>query len=204
MGDLARLIADGGDGEPFRIHLAILAAVPDFSLPGAFAGNALPHRLIEGFVVPPGFEERRGLSDDLVESVAGDPGESGIDAQDFPVGIGNHHAFLRFKCRSSDADFNLGLFEHGDVLHRADTAARAAVGEELDFPALTDPARCFMDHDAMHVGQGFALECVLPVFIELGPIVRMNAFKVGRAGADDVFVDVDDTAGFRRHLNPVG
>ena len=80
MGDGTVIVADRADRQPFGIHLAILAPIPDFSGPGALLVDLCPHGPVKGVVVAPRFEDARSCPDGLFAAVACDSAEGLIDA----------------------------------------------------------------------------------------------------------------------------
>ena len=54
IGDVSLFVPDNRDGKPCGIELAILAAVPDFSLPRACTVDGVPHGPIKRRIVTPG------------------------------------------------------------------------------------------------------------------------------------------------------
>ena len=103
VGNDSGTILHNGNGEPFGIDLAVLAPVPDFSLPGSGTCNASPHRGKKIRIVSTGVEQLRCLARSFPGTIAGDAGEGPIDAQDHTRGIGDKHAFLSIKGNGGNA-----------------------------------------------------------------------------------------------------
>ena len=90
---LALFVADGNDGQPFRVSLGILAPVPDFALPVAELDERGPHGLVKSGIVPIRAQQPGGLADGLRFAVTGDGGERAVHLQDVGLGVGNDDAF---------------------------------------------------------------------------------------------------------------
>ena len=141
---------------------------------------------------------------DVFQAVASYAGKGRVDAQNLHVGIGDHHALLRFKSRGGDANFFFGQLLRGDVLRCAHTAQGSALGIKLNLGALADPADRIADHDTVLVDQRFAIECFFPVLIQFGQIVGMNARQIARTRSTSTFGNVKNPAGFGGHIDFVG
>eukprot|EP01022_Parablepharisma_sp_SALTPOND_P027435 TRINITY_DN665_c0_g3_i1.p1 TRINITY_DN665_c0_g3~~TRINITY_DN665_c0_g3_i1.p1 ORF type:complete len:1952 (-),score=631.07 TRINITY_DN665_c0_g3_i1:246-6101(-) len=115
VGDLVILVLDGRDGEPFGIDFAVLAAVPDLTLPLAEAPHALAHLLEEGRAVAVRTQQVGVLADDLFSRIAGDLAEGLVHAQDLAVGVSDEHALARVEGHCRDAQFGLDLLAVGNV-----------------------------------------------------------------------------------------
>src|SRR3546814_302737 len=94
MAELALVVMDAAQVLPLRVHLAILASVPDLAAPLAMLFQRQPHLVVEGCVVLAGREESRGLSKDFLGAVSGDAAERRIDVHDVLAWISDQHAFL--------------------------------------------------------------------------------------------------------------
>ena len=130
MGDFPRVILDGGDGQPFGEDLPVLAAIPDFALPGASLRDGFIHRRIKTGVVTPGTEQAGSFANGLVDRVAGNFGKSLIGAQDDALVVGDEHAFLRLEGRGGNAQIILDALAFGNVGRYAAQCVDVAV-----FPA---------------------------------------------------------------------
>ena len=85
------LVLDPGDRQTNRIFAAVLAAVPDFALPGADIVQRRPKFFVKSPVMAAGLQHRRALADDFFLLVAGQPGKGIVDGQDSRRGIGDEH-----------------------------------------------------------------------------------------------------------------
>ncbi len=94
MAEITLVVVDAAQVLPLRIHLAVLAAVPDFAAPFAMIFQRQPHLSVEGCVVLAGGEEFRCLPEYLFGAVAGDATERGIDVHDVLAWISYQNAFL--------------------------------------------------------------------------------------------------------------
>ena len=115
MGDDPVIPLDRGNGEPFRVDLAVLAPIPDFSLPCSGSGNRFPHFPIEIRVVAAGLQNARCLAHEFPGAIAGAFGECVVDTQDHAMRICDHHAFLRVEGGSGNAQLGFGLLAAGDI-----------------------------------------------------------------------------------------
>ncbi|MCY1308757.1 hypothetical protein D9M70_587920 [compost metagenome] len=75
MGQLPLLVVHRANVLPLRVHVAALAPVPDFAVPGTFALQRMPHGLVERGFLAPGLEHRWIAAEHLFRAVAGDAGE---------------------------------------------------------------------------------------------------------------------------------
>ena len=70
---------------------------------------------------------RRGvLAHDFLGRIAGVFGKCLVDPQDHTVGIGDHHAFLRFEGGGGNAKIGLGLLPFCNILRYAEKILRLA------------------------------------------------------------------------------
>src|SRR3989304_663017 len=102
-------IGDGGGGKPYRVDLAILVTVPDFSLPVIIVSKNFPPFPEEFCVVQTRFERVGSPSDRLLGAVPGYAFEGAIYPDDASVRIQDHDALLRIKSRGGDAQLLLFL-----------------------------------------------------------------------------------------------
>ena len=113
-----------GHGQPFREMLAILAPVDDLALPEAVLQQGVPESLIELRAVQTRLQQSGRLTDDFFRAVAGNAGKGRIDAENFPLGIGNHDALAGVLKRHDrqvrfDIDIRpIGFITHQPVQHR--------------------------------------------------------------------------------------
>ncbi len=124
MGDDPVVPFDGGDGEPLWVNLTIFTSIPDFSLPCPSAINGFPHRSVEGRVVTTRLEQVRFLSHSFLGRIAGVFGKCLVDPQDHPVGIGDHHSFLRLEGDGCDAKIGFRLLLFSNILIDTEHAYR--------------------------------------------------------------------------------
>ena len=94
---LAVCVAHGTDGLHHRIHLAVLAPVPDFAGPVAGIDQILPHGGEVLFFLATGVEDARGLAEHFVAAVTGESCKGLIDVDDGAVGCGDHDAFAGMR-----------------------------------------------------------------------------------------------------------
>ncbi|EXI77361.1 MAG: hypothetical protein AW10_03851 [Candidatus Accumulibacter appositus] len=116
VGDFFVAVPDRGNGQPFGVGLAVLAPVPDLTLPGSRALECVAHRRIEGGVVAARTEQLGRPTDTVGRGVARDLGERLVHPQNYAVGVGNEHSLLRLEGRRSDAFPLLGLLLVGHVV----------------------------------------------------------------------------------------
>ena len=93
VGGPAAFVLDDAERQPGRVRFAVLAAVPDLSVPSAGLGQRGPHLAVELLVVQAGLEQADVLPDDFFGRVAGDGGEGLVDGDDLALRIGDHDSF---------------------------------------------------------------------------------------------------------------
>ncbi len=94
VAELSLVVVDAAQILPLRVHLAVLAPVPDLSAPDAIFLQRLPHLPVEGGVMLAGGEELRRLAEHFLGAVTGDPRERRVDVHDVLLRVGDQHAFL--------------------------------------------------------------------------------------------------------------
>ena len=141
VADLALFVADGADVLPLRVHLAILAAVPHLAAPGATVLQSLPHAVIEGGVMPAGFQQAGLQADDFLLAVAGDAAEGRVAVHDALLGIGDQHPFLGgVEYRGGLAQAVFIIAPLGDVAGGAGQALGVTAVVHQQLAAGLDPA----------------------------------------------------------------
>ncbi|EXI73206.1 MAG: hypothetical protein AW07_02820 [Candidatus Accumulibacter sp. SK-11] len=90
--DLALAAGDGGDRQPGREDLAVLAPIPDLAAPAPRAADAGPHFAVKAGLLPARREQARRAADDLVAAVAADRRQRRVDRDDPLPGIGDADA----------------------------------------------------------------------------------------------------------------
>ena len=88
---LARVSDDGCHGDFDREHLAVLAPVPDLSLPVMLLFQAAHDGLVGVLAVDDRLDERGVLAQRFFPGIAGDQLESTVDGDDGVFGVGDHH-----------------------------------------------------------------------------------------------------------------
>ena len=83
----------GGDGQPFHIGRAVLAAIPDFSCPATGLQNAAPHVFVKLAIVLAGAEQLARLADGLCLAITCDAREGRVDHDDAVAAIYDHDGF---------------------------------------------------------------------------------------------------------------
>ena len=112
VGGVALFVLHHVDGQQLGVDLAILAPVPEFTLPLAGLFERAPHGLEEGLVVPTRLKQGGVFPHHLFRGVAGDPGEGAVDGDDAMPGVGNDDPFRRsFEHHSGLAQMALGLVD---------------------------------------------------------------------------------------------
>ncbi len=115
VGDLVIRIANRGNAEPLRIDFPVFAPIPYFALPVAVLFQGMLQYAIKVDILAPRVKHCMGFANDFFRAIAGDAGKCLVDLQNSLIGIGNGHAFLRFKGGCGDAKLCLGLFLLGNV-----------------------------------------------------------------------------------------
>ncbi len=128
VGDHTVITCHRRDRQPFRIHFAILAAIPYLSLPTTAAMDRFPHFTKKSRIVAARLQHARGLADHLRRGVSGAFGESAVDAQYPALCIGDHHTLARIEGDRRNAQFGLGLFALGDVTSTGAEAGESTLG----------------------------------------------------------------------------
>ena len=119
----------GGDRQPFREHLAVLAAVPDLALPPAGPRQRVPHGVVEFGVVAAGTQDCRVPAGDFFLGVAGYLGEGRVDHDDAVSGIADQDGLGGdFEDGGGQPQVLLGLSLPGDVLDDPDRSFRIVGG----------------------------------------------------------------------------
>ncbi|MNQ63195.1 hypothetical protein D3C85_775690 [compost metagenome] len=132
VGDLVVAVANGADGEPFGVGVAVLATVPDLPLPVSFTLQLVPHGGVEGAVVLAGGQQAWRLAEGFAFAVAGDFAEGAIDRGDALLGVGDHHAFGgAFEDGRGLEQLFLHLLALGDVAGDGQHAGVVADGDGL-------------------------------------------------------------------------
>ncbi|KFB71008.1 MAG: hypothetical protein AW09_003876 [Candidatus Accumulibacter phosphatis] len=93
--DLPVLVVHRGDRQPLRVGFTGLAAVAEFSLPEAGAGQFAPDRVVEHRVMVARLEDAGILADGFLAAVTGDFRKGVIDGDDAGAGVGDRHAVTR-------------------------------------------------------------------------------------------------------------
>ena len=132
MSDCTTVILDCGNGEPCWKDFAILAPVPDFTLPCSMLENALPHRPIKIGVVAIGFEKTRLLTYSILGGITGCFRESLVNPQNFVIGVSNDNAFLRFKGSGGNPQFRLNPLALGNVHMMPETPIALSINKDWD------------------------------------------------------------------------
>ena len=92
----------GRDRQPFRIGLAVLAAIPDLALPRPLRKQALPHLGIESLALPVRLQDAVRTPHGLGRGVAGNPGEGTVDSEYDSLGIRDRNPLLRLEGGGGD------------------------------------------------------------------------------------------------------
>ena len=149
MTDLAIVAQHRADAQPFRVDFAVLAAIPDFPLPGTQFAQAVPQAAVEGRVVPPGLQDADLASHHIFGLVAGDFAEGAVHPQDDSMAVGDHHAFLGFEGRGGNPQQLFGMLAFGNIARGSIQIAPAAnihglgIDLYLDLAAILAAVACF-------------------------------------------------------------
>ncbi len=87
------LIPHQTQNQPFGIHLAVAALVPDFAAPAILLHQLGPHFLVKLRRHAPGGKHTRIFAQHFRFAIAGNALESGVDPHDIVRRIGNHNGF---------------------------------------------------------------------------------------------------------------
>lgn len=90
MGDIAATVGDGTHLQPFRVLVAMLAAVPHLAFPTSGSLQRVPEILIEGFVVARRGKGLQLAADYLLAVISSNIGKRRVDHQDPVIDITNH------------------------------------------------------------------------------------------------------------------
>ncbi len=167
-------VADQADRGPLGVERTILASIPDLPLPMPLVEDGVPHRAIEGFVVAPRREHLRILAHHLIEGVAGDLSESGIDVDDVVGRVGHQDclAALPVDHRRQLQRF-LGLLACGDVAGVAGGPQHLApLIDDGGFEGLVPDRRSMLQHRLLD-------EVLIFVFNDLSIRLQKTVDSVG-------------------------
>ena len=116
VGDLAALIAHGGDRHLLCVEAAVLAAIDHFAAPDTTGGDGSPESAIEAGVMLARLESAWCFPDDLFRRIARLGAERRIDPENDAVGIGNDDTVGgSLERRTLEAQLLLRPFALGDV-----------------------------------------------------------------------------------------
>ena len=160
IGDLAALIAHGGDRHLFCVEVAVLVAIDQFSPPDTTGGDGSPKPAIEAGVVLARLENAWSFPNDLFRRPARQGTERRIDPQNDAVRIGNEDTVGGSRERRTlEAQLFLRPFAFGDV-----------------------PDRCLVKHFpvVLHSGQEHIGGELLAADPCVRPLEEMSALTHGR------------------------
>ncbi len=119
VADTAVPVNDRRDGDPMRMQLGVLFAVPDFTFPDSVTLNLHPDGLPEIGVMAIGFQQRHLVSNGFVLRIACDLGKGRIHPQDHVFRVSDHHALMGFEGNSRDAQLLFNAVSLGKVAQGA-------------------------------------------------------------------------------------
>ncbi len=191
------------------VDLAALATVPDLSAPDVLLAQGQPQALVERLVLAAGAEDRRGLAEHVLGTVAGDALEGRVDVHDHRLGIGDQNAL------AGAVEYRRGLAQvvfleplQGDVAGHAGVVQRLAQGIAEDPAARVDPAVvAVLVAQAVDVVEivGQALQVVAVGLQHGGVLFRVQALLPGLDGVAEFLRSEADQRGVaRRDEHPVG
>jgi len=129
------------DGQQLGVHLAGLAAVPDFTGPATLSVQAGPQGFVERLALPPGAEQAGAAANDFVARIAGDADEGLVHVDQGARRVGDHDGFLGVAEHAGGELQRIFCgFALADVLVHAHHAQRVLFGIALgDAPGVLNP-----------------------------------------------------------------